>query len=178
MINNSNSLLEIDWWFCVFEDVFLLWWNVIIFSFKVFQFLRLFSWASSITFHSKKYDLCSPYKLVVPSAWESLDITLNGSLNLLYVTLIMMIKCPRIIDSGTYLAHITFSLASCSSVSNPIHKSSITGLMTHAGIAFVPGWECGGRYYWFVSRLPISKYPLIWWWEKFIRDELITWEIW
>ena len=50
-------------------------------------------------------------EIVVPSAWEALDITLNGSLNLLYVTLIMMIKWPRIIGSGTYLAHITFSLS-------------------------------------------------------------------
>ena len=153
MINNSNSLLEIDWWFSVFEDVFLLWWNVIIFSFKVFQF---FLEHRASPFIPRIWSVFS-FKLVVPSAWESLDITLNGSLNLLYVTLIMMIKCPRIIDSGTYLAHITFSLASCHSVSNPIHKSSITDLMTHAGIAFVPGWGGGGRYYWFVSRLPISK---------------------
>lgn len=71
--------------------------------------------ASNITFHIKKYDQCSSWdccpKCVRCSRHYTLDITLNGSLNLLYVTRIMMIKCLRIIGSGTYLAHITFSLA-------------------------------------------------------------------
>ena len=67
-------------------------------------------WASNFILRNM---ICVFLRIVVPNAWESLDITLNGSLNLLYVTLIMMIKRPRIIDQVSRSHH--FSPASCCS---------------------------------------------------------------
>ena len=155
MINKSNSLLEIDWWSCVLEDVFLLVECNNIFTMSLIFSLKL--WASS--HFILRNMICVFLRIVVPNAWESLDITLNGSLNLLYVTLIMMIKRPRIIDQVSRSHH--FSLASCCSS----HPTTANTVFNHNSDdtwgAFVHGRGGDGRYYWFASRLPISKYPLM-----------------
>ena len=137
MINNSNSLLEIDWWSCVLEDVFLLVECNNIFTMSLIFSLKL--WASS--HFILRSMICVFLRIVVPNAWESLDITLNGSLNLLYVTLIMMIKRPRIIDQ---VSHITsHSLLAARLTPTQPTQSSITTLMTLEGHLYTAEAEMG-----------------------------------